>query len=551
MANPFRCAHRALLGFLALVALPGVPIASSAASADPVWGKWITTLKGQGYSVSQGLPALHDCTPYIAVFGNCLNSNPSGGIFEVQPPVDNSYVDPCYNPAHDCSGATPNTFTLTGSLPGGGQAKVNQFYRLGTTDALVVIVNLPPNAAYLGYQTYVYSRPTSAYTTEGCSVPTVYADPCRTPIAGSVGNAINQATLLQQAGMSLSTGGSVAFITTSNQALYDSLSSAFQKAGGSSSRLFVEPLAQKIVAGTYTTSIIPGTDVTGDELSTVIRYTLPQNQADADTWQSALSSNIQIYRVRNAAVANTPFDSTSIAAKHNTSNELSYQAAANELAADLQQWLQSQTSGDVDIMTMSSTVAISKSSGLPVTTSKVDILGPYCILKGTNCVRDTQDTDSYRVTVLPTSLNRPAAIIGIDSTQTGNATYISVGVTDNTVLEGVAAESQTNLQATGFSTGSLAGSAADLVHDLVAAGSIPAPSATLTAALPKLFVAFATRGCPAGATDYICTKPYTMNVDSTALPVDHQVQLTRRSYVHPGDSDGPNPDYILPTQVVY
>ncbi|MFX8668603.1 hypothetical protein ABTM51_20835, partial [Acinetobacter baumannii] len=81
-------------------------------------------------------------------------------------------------------------------------------------------------------------------------------------------------------------------------------------------------------------------------------------------------------------------------------------------------------------------------------------------------MRDTQDTDSYRLWVLPSSLTRTAAVIGVDSTQSGNATYIGVGVTDYTSLEGVASLSQTNPQATGFAAGTLAGSATDLVNVL-------------------------------------------------------------------------------------
>ncbi|MFX8316486.1 hypothetical protein ABTL66_19810, partial [Acinetobacter baumannii] len=77
----------------------------------------------------QGVSAIRECDPYIAVFGNCLNSNPASGYYDVLPPVDDTYVDPCYNPAHDCSGATPNTFTMTVGLPDGSQSVVNQFYR--------------------------------------------------------------------------------------------------------------------------------------------------------------------------------------------------------------------------------------------------------------------------------------------------------------------------------------------------------------------------------------------------------------------------------------
>lgn len=554
--QPSRTATRrprqaAQLGLLALLGTAGLPGAGDAAVTDPVWARWISTLESRGFSVTEGVPAVRDCATYISVFGNCLNSNPAGGYYDILPPVDDSYIDPCYNPAHDCSGATPNSFTIQAVLPDGSQASVNQFYRLGATDALVVIVNLPPNAAYFGYQSYVYSRPSSAYSVPGCLLPSGFADPCRTPVMGSVGNSINNVSILNQAGLSLAGGGSVAFITTPSQALYGSLSALFTQIGGSPTRLFAEPLAQKIIAGPYDGTFVPGTDSNADEISSLVRYSIPQDSSAANDWQSALTGNVLVYRVRNAGIASTQFAGTSLAAKHYSADETGDQQAVSELGADLRQWLQTQTKAKVSVSTMKSTLKLSKLTGLPLRSSVAEILGPYCLVKGTDCMRDTQDTDSYRLWVLPTSLTRTAAVIGVDSTQTGNATYISVGVTDYTILEGVAALSQTNAQATGFASGALTGSATDLVNTLSAAGLIPAPSATLAAALPRLFVSLVTRSCPAGATAMICSKPYTLNVDSTELPTSHQAQLTRRSYVHPGDANGPNPDFILPTQVVY
>jgi hypothetical protein len=540
-----------LFSFLTFLSLSCTPVVSSAAPVDPVWTQWISALKTQGFAVTQGIAAVRGCATYISVFGNCLNSNPSGGYYDILPPVDDSYVNPCYNAAHDCTGATPNAFTVPAILPDGSQANVNLFYQLGTSDALVVIVNLPPNAAYLGYQSYVFTRPRSAYSVIPCaSIPT-FPDPCRTPVMGSIGNSINHVTLNNQAGISLSTGGSVAFVTTPNQALFNNLSTVFQTVGGSASRLFAEPLAQKIVAGSYTATVNPGLDSTADEMNTLVRYTLPQVQADADAWQSDLTSNIQVFRVRNTSVATTRYAKTSLAAKHYTADETPYKMAVDELSADLKQWLQTQTTATVKVTNMTSSLAIAKTTGLPVPTSGTDLLGPYCLVKGTNCMRDTQDTDSYRVTVLPTSLKHTAIVVGVDSTQTGNGSYIGVGVTDYSLLEGVTSLAQTNPQVIGFASGSLTGSASDLVATLSATGQIPAPSPTLAAALPNLFVALATRNCPAGATAPICAKQYTMNVDATALPTSHAVQLTRRTYVHPGDTNGPNPDFILPTRVIY
>lgn len=541
----------ALAGVIAVLGMLATPSARCATQA-PVWEQWIADLRSQGFAVTQGVATLHDCATYVAVFGNCSGNNPSGGYYDILPPIDDTYVDPCYNPAHDCSGRTPSSYSVTATLADGSQARVNQFYRLGASDALVVIVNLPPNAAYFGYQSYVYSRPNSAYALAGCTTPSFsFPDPCRVPVRGSVGNSINNVSIQKQSGLSLRTGGTVAFITTANPALYSRLASEFQHVGGTSSLLFVEPLAQKIVAGSYTAAVNAGTAVAADELNTLLRYTIPQNPTAVTAWESSLPANVQVFRIRNASLSAQRYAQTVLAARHYSTDESGYGAAVSELTSDLQRWLQTMTTARVGIAPMTSYVRISKTTGLPLSTVGLNFVGPYCIAQGNDCLRDTQDTDSYRGRTIANSLDHTAAIVGVDSTQTGNATYIGVGVTDYSILEGVASLSQVNAQVTGFNSGTLKGSAADLVATLVASGAIPPPSATLSAALPKLFVALATRGCPSAAAAFYCPKTYTMQIADSQLPSADAVQLTRRSYVHPGDANGANPEYLYPTQVVY
>jgi hypothetical protein len=508
-----------------------------------VWTDWIAALQSQGFTVTQGIASKHTCDDFIAVFKDCNGDNPAGLYADVEVPVDNEYVDPCYNSDHKCDGQ--NIFTKIVTLPDGSQTSVNQFYRLSDKQALVLIVKLPPNAAYFGYQNYVWSRALSIYGKECNPAPSdKNPNPCRILVRANVGNAINHLSILKQSGIALGSDRRVAFITTANKALYDSLASAFLQVGGRQKLLLLEPLGAKINAGKYSAGIVTGLDADSDELNAFIRYTLPQDQTAGDNWLNAIADNIQVFRIEKSDGPMTPFSTVRIAPKNYTPGESDYQAALDELAGNLQTWLQSTKTSLVKKTNMDA-AAIYTPSGQPLSGT----VGPICLQKATDCRRITDDTDAYRSTSIG-QLRETAIVVGIDNTQTGNAHYISLGVNRADVFKGIYSLSQTNPQATGFASGTLRGSASDFVADLVARGLIPVPSLTLTNALPKLYVAIITRDCSAGSTKFFCSKDYTVKIDSVDIPVDTSIVLTRRAYIHPGDTNGANPRYLLSPVVI-
>lgn len=514
-----------------------LPISANVTHAT-VWTDWISNLQSQGYTVTQGSANKRTCDDFIAVFKDCSGDNPEGLYVDIQIPVDNEYVDSCYNTEHDCDG--PNIFNKTVTLPDGNQTTVNQFYRLSNMQAVVVIVKLPPNAAYFGYQNYVLTRALSNYGKE-CAVepPNNTPNPCRALVRSSIGNAINHLSILQQSGITLGSGRRIAFITTSNKALYDSLANSFAQAGGRKNLLFLEPLGATITAGKFSTSIVSGLDADSDELNALMRYTLPQDSNAGDTWMQAIAENIQVFRIEKLDGSMTPFPTVKVAPKNYTPGESNYQAALDELVSSLQTWLQS-TKRSIVNKTIMNAAAIYSSSGQPLKGS----VGPICLQQATDCRRSTDDTDSYRFTSIG-QLKETAIIAGIDSTQTGNANYISLGINRADIFSGVYAVSQTNPETTGFLSGTLRGSASDFVAELAAMGVMPKLSSELTAALPKLYVAIVTRDCSEGSTRFFCAKNYKVQIDSADIPVDTSILLTVRSYIHPGDLNGANPKYLL------
>jgi hypothetical protein len=527
----------------------GLIACSSASATAPgsttVWDTWLSTLQAQGFILSQGAARIHDCTALIEAFDTCNGNNPAGGYIDIAPPIDNEYVDPCYNASHDCSGNTPNVFTETVTLPDSTQTTVNDFYRMDDTQALVLLVTLPPQAAYFGVQSYVWARARSAYA-QGCRPGSNYVDPCAFPVRASVGNAINNITIPAQSGYTLGSGQTIAIVTTSNPALYSHLYRALKEAGADPSKvLFLEPLGRKIIAGGDQANVITGLGRGADELNTFVRYTLPQDANAASAWQNDILNNIRVFRVGKSNIAKLHYGRVALARKHYTTNERTYARALDELAADLKRWRNSVTQSHSQIIPMYTSESVSISGEL-----RHGEVGPICLYQETNCLRDTQDTDAYRVWNIG-KLQDTAIIAGVESTQTGNATYTSVGVFRQDVFMGISSLSQTNPDAAGFAGGTLAGSASDFIADLVASGVIPPPSPTLAAALPKLFVAIVTRECPTADAAPFCGKGYTVNVGEDQIPLDTAVVLSHRAYIHPGSTNGPNPHFLLSPRIIH
>ena len=82
---------------------------------NPVWDKWIQTMRAAGLSVLPGNAyPLTDCTALISVFGECFGTNPSSFYTIIQLPSADGFVDPYYaepfeqqiplpdNPASNC-----------------------------------------------------------------------------------------------------------------------------------------------------------------------------------------------------------------------------------------------------------------------------------------------------------------------------------------------------------------------------------------------------------------------------------------------------------------
>ena len=238
---------------LLLLALSLVCGLSSSASAQSfaTWWAWLASLQAQGYAVTQGsavvFTAAYCQQTDFPSFKSCFNSDYEDPYIQVLPSVGGGYVDPAYG-------------TIT-SLAANGTT-LSQVYQLDTTEALLVIVDLPPAAAYFSYQSYMFTRPTGRYPGGKLS-----PDPGRALVMGSFSNSIDNIGIQQQSRLGFGQG-TVAFMTTANSSLASSLVASFAASGGSPSTLLTDPMGS---------NLNPGLGSASDDFISVLRYSMPQD----------------------------------------------------------------------------------------------------------------------------------------------------------------------------------------------------------------------------------------------------------------------------------
>jgi hypothetical protein len=529
--------------------LPAGACAATAPVWDPEWSAWLNALQTQ-YSITltQGSAyLLVNCDEYIAVFGTCNDNNPAAPYLMVQPPVNEGFVDPIYAVPFEQQITIVDgvPVLLTGTSPADctstpGCINIDEMYQLADTEALVVIMSMPPQAAYFGYQSYVKTK----YVGSGGTSP----DATRDEIDGSVGNAVNDQVIANQAGCApfgtvAGQGPQFAFITTSNVALEQQLRSAFAavSVNGLSTALLTEPLWSTNNAADP--GLVPtGTGEPSADLQTIIRYALPNPtyQADAEAWRTNISSYVQVYRISAPEVSTANlFGPVEYTAKFGTS-ESTLHSELTELESMMNGYLASvQGSARTVPLGVDETVS---STGVP----DGGLVGQICIATDIPCLWDTQDTDAYRLGRVGVLLsNKAFFVVGVNHSQTANATYVSVAANDVALEEGVASISTVDSTVTGFSTGSLQGSAKAALQSF---GLLSRASAKLKSALPYLYVAMFTRNA-CQLTQTFCVQLGTQS--ETGIPYADPVAGDERAYLFPGTTTGANPNKLLNGVIIF
>jgi len=478
----------------------------------------INKLSTKGYLVAQGNAFLMkntNCPLFISIFNSCFDQNPAAPYIIPQPPVEQSYVDPFYAQA------------LT--TPGPTGAPTNIIYRLADNDALVTIVSYPPLAAYLGYQSYVF---TSASINFPIPFPLqiVSPDPSRFEIFGSVGNDVNSVIIQNKIGVPWG-GKVVMYITTSNQELANTIIANVATENIDPNFIFVEPIGSNVKTGNGSTA---------DDLVTLIRYAVPASASAANSWTNALSSNVLVYKVSKPNINVSRYGVNQYTARIDTTDERRLQDSLNQLAALLQTYLASAQPSIIDIK---ATIPSSQdnTSGIP----SFGFVGSVCINKGTICNGDNQDTSTYAMLKLSMlGETETAFIAGINHNVVNNTYYVSDDISNAATSSGVASSSQTNPGVVGFDSGVLTGSALAVLQEL----GIQVPD-SLRPALPYLYVTFIARNC--NNPTIASAQKYCINLMGDSLiPASSPISFTERSYIRPGTTTGGNVNIMVYPQLI-
>lgn len=482
---------------------------------------WMKQLSAKGYNPKQGNMFLltdTSCAIFISIFGSCFGQNPASPYIIPQPPIEQSYVDPYYGVPLESTGPDGPT---------------EMFFRLGDTDAMMVIVSYPPKAAYFGYQSYVATSAMSNYNGTPTPPPPlqrhISPDPARYGIAGSIGQDVNSIIVENQYGAPWS-GRVVVYITTANTNLANALIYEATRAGINRNSIFIEPIGLNVVTGNGSQA---------DDMLTLMRYAVPQTSL-GQTWLNAYNSNVLVYKVSAPTITVTRYPTNQYLPHRINNSELSLSTARLQLVSLLQTYLATAQGASASFRPVIPTTVVN-SNGVPV----AGLVGSFCIFYGTNCEADNQDTSTYASMILKNlELSETAFIVGINHSvlNINNNHYLSVDIYNSLVNQGVASMSQTNPTATGFNSGILTGSAQQVLTDLGIA--IPPGDTELINNISNLYVTFIARDC--NNSTIISANAYCINLQGNSLiPAGDPISIVERSYVLPGKTTGGNLDYML------
>jgi hypothetical protein len=486
----------------------------------------VSDLALNGYKVTQGNVYLFEntsCPQFVAIFGSCFGNNAAAPYIIPQPPIENSYVDPYY--------AVPL------NAPGPNGVTTNIAYRLSDNDALITVVNYPSTGAYFGYQSYVFTSLTSNYT-QSYPLQVLSPDPSRFETFGSVGNNLNNIVVQNQGGSPWN-GKIITYITSSNELLANDIVSKLMAKGVNPNSVMIEKLGPNVITGNTQAA---------DDLITLIKYALPQNQNSANAWYSSIASNVLVYKVSAPNVGVVRYPTNQYTARTGTV-ETQLTAALDELASLLQSWsITNTTLGSLSAVSTSSftRTTLDDLKGIPM-----GLVGGDCIRKGTICAGDDQDTSTYAFSPkFDLSNNSILFIAGVNHNYFSNSSYISLSIYNAAEMAGIASSSQTNFNAVGFNSGSLTGSdtgissAESVIREL---GLYSSASLILKGALPNLYISLISKNCTI-ATQYCVNLNGNSLIPDTTPPTP--INIYERSYIRPGDTTAADTNIMVYPRVI-
>ena len=451
-------------------------------------------LEANGYEVARGYWALwgvEDCKYPIQTLGYCYGNNPTAPyVVAIVPQWKDEFADQRFH--HAITETQRNMITN---------------YRLDEKEALVVLAEMPPPAKYFGILTNVFSRQ-AAFNPNDPIIPRVAADPLlqsilfgvspdpsRRMLVSSIGNTTNDVVIQRKSGEVW--GKQRYFVITSDADLAEAMTEALGRAGVPPSDVFTEPVSPDLVH--------LGLDREADDLITLIRYAMPDDDAAADQWRRQLPLTILRVRHIGGSPPNKPFAIPTYEPRTANYDETVLRDDLYALVNAVRtRWAQPAA----DTMSFFSAYKF------------LDLVGQHCLgypnpNRGPmDCLGDNWDGDYQISRSAHLDDGEVIALVGTLGTETNNATYTSLSVNWFPQLVGVANISDAALK------GTAADFAAALQHDA------------------RLFyVHYVARDCTG--------LNHCLEVPRKLVPVGGIIKLIQRNYINPGSASGPDPFKII------
>ena len=493
-------------------------------------------LKQRGFQVNPGYPLLLAADP-AAVCKNytypalhsCLALNPAAPYVQI---VVKSWANEYVNPTVNMFGPVRPGYSPT--------------YRLDPREAIVVYGQMPPPGRYMGLQTWEWSQrghwtaeeynkwahtPNEAFPLSllFSTMPPTDPKSGRAFTFSALGDIINNVVMQRRSGYPF--GKNRYFIITPSATTDRAVRRGLHAQGVPNSYIFTEQIPSRDKYG----PIGPiGMGKRAIDFITWFRYAVPASTDAATAWRTQLP--LTVMRVRAPTSVGRVQRYGSLVFGRRTARSESY------LRGDLQKLVKA-VCDRTNSLGLTSTDCVQPP---PASSYMADLVrdyddhdwqGPYCRYANMNCDGDNSNAALFAEKPLPLDSGQVYALVDSLATETGNATYVGVSVTDASTFYSPAN-----------------------VGDTTLTGSADGYASTVTNA-DKFFVHYFTRDCarlkglPGWPTN--CTSITDQMVpkqgDTSALgdPALHGLfVLGIRDYVLPGATLGPESSKLLKPRIL-
>lgn len=469
-------------------------------------------LEKQGFEVRRGyfkLWTIEDCEYTYDKMGLCYGNNPASpyAITTLPPwPGEGEGVDPYYR-----------------NLFGPSQEGYYDLYRFDPREAIVILGLLPPPGAYFSKQTWLFSRE-GVPDTSSQTYQDIYNDPLlypflpiffgtmpnddhRTQVFASLSNIVNNVVIKRQSGAAFNQVRY--FIITPDQFMDTAVRNAFAGISVKDEDVFTERIPSDMQVGLGQSA---------DDFTTWFRYAHPRDGGrpgtPSDNWRKELP--MVVLRVRDTQPNRQPQTYPPVVLEDRSYvDEGSLKPYLESLLfAVSQRWGQPCASTNC-----SDRAGVFKD----LQSSPTNTVGPFCIPIMENCLGDTQDTSYGFYGSMFLDHGEIYAVAGTLGTETGNATYVAVGINEVPKLKGVADLSNDDLRDT-------AKAYAREVNNT-----------------RKFYLYYLARDC-SGLEDL--TDGNCLRIQEDLIPQGGQFAITIRDYIKPGTQRGPDSSKLLPSMII-